>query len=415
MVGLGEAYLPAFVLAAGLGDLAAGLIATLPMLAGAVFQLVTPAAVARLGSYRRWVVVCASVQAASFLPLVIAAVIGRIGPVEVFVTAAVYWGFGMATGPAWNTWIGTLVPAPMRAQFFALRSRLCQAAVAVGLAAAGIILHYGAGRVRPMLAFGVLFALAAAARLASSRFLAAHGEPRPASEFHAGRSPFRFFRRLEGGGHRLLLYMLYLQASVQIAAPFFTPYMLGPLNLSYGHYTTLIATSFVARIVALPALGKLAQSAGPGRLLRVGGLGIIPLPALWLLSHSFSYLVMLQIASGVAWAAYELATLLAFFEGIHERERTGVLTLFNLANAVAIVSGSLVAAAIFKLLGSTPSVYPVLFMVSALARVGGIWLLRRVPAMAVPVEPVALRTLAVRPSAGAIDRPILPALSETGE
>src|SRR5215831_21338755 len=56
MVGLGEAYVPAFALALGQGATAAGLLATLPLLAGACFQLVTPVAVRWLRSYRRWVV-----------------------------------------------------------------------------------------------------------------------------------------------------------------------------------------------------------------------------------------------------------------------------------------------------------------------------------------------------------------------
>jgi cyanate permease len=67
MVGLREAYVPAFALAAGLGEVVAGLVASVPMLAGAVLQLVTPVAVRRLGSYRRWIVICARLQALSFL------------------------------------------------------------------------------------------------------------------------------------------------------------------------------------------------------------------------------------------------------------------------------------------------------------------------------------------------------------
>src|ERR1700677_4597952 len=49
MVGLGETYLPAFVLALGLGDVAAGLITTVPLAAGAVLQLVSPAGVRWFG------------------------------------------------------------------------------------------------------------------------------------------------------------------------------------------------------------------------------------------------------------------------------------------------------------------------------------------------------------------------------
>ena len=40
MVGLGETYVPAFALGAGLGEVVSGLVATVPMLAGACLQMV---------------------------------------------------------------------------------------------------------------------------------------------------------------------------------------------------------------------------------------------------------------------------------------------------------------------------------------------------------------------------------------
>ncbi|MDH5566151.1 MAG: hypothetical protein OEY15_05705, partial [Myxococcales bacterium] len=115
MVGLGESYLAAFVLAAGLGAVAAGLVTTVPLLAGSVLQLSTPAGVRLLRSHRRWVVLCAVLQAASFLPLIGGALLGRVSYATVFLAAAAYWGFGMGTGPAWNTWVGAIVPPNMRA------------------------------------------------------------------------------------------------------------------------------------------------------------------------------------------------------------------------------------------------------------------------------------------------------------
>lgn len=66
MLGLGESFLPAFVLALGLGQVFSGLIATLPMLAGALLQLVTPLGVRSMGSYRSWIVLSASIQTLTF-------------------------------------------------------------------------------------------------------------------------------------------------------------------------------------------------------------------------------------------------------------------------------------------------------------------------------------------------------------
>ena len=63
MIGLGESYVSAFALAVGTGEVVAGLLSTVPLLAGAVLQLIGPRAVARVGSLRRWVMACAALQA----------------------------------------------------------------------------------------------------------------------------------------------------------------------------------------------------------------------------------------------------------------------------------------------------------------------------------------------------------------
>jgi len=65
MVGCGETYIPAFALALGLGPLATGMLASLPVLVGALVQLVTPLAVARLGTNLGWCVACTTVQSLS--------------------------------------------------------------------------------------------------------------------------------------------------------------------------------------------------------------------------------------------------------------------------------------------------------------------------------------------------------------
>ena len=114
MVGIGETYFPAFVLALGMGEIAAGLIASVPLLVGAILQLISPAAVVWLGSNRRWVITCVALQAASFVPLVAAAVWGHMPAVGVFAAVSIYWGGGLGAGPAWNTWMETVVPFRVR-------------------------------------------------------------------------------------------------------------------------------------------------------------------------------------------------------------------------------------------------------------------------------------------------------------
>ena len=79
------------------------------------------------------------------------------------------------------------------------------------------------------------------------------------------------------------------------------------------------------------------------------------------------------------WAAYELATLLLFFETIPAEKRVGVLTAFNLANAAAIVLGSTIGGALWLCFAASRAAYLALFVLSALARAGALLLLVRAP------------------------------------
>jgi MFS family permease len=412
MVGMGESYLAAFVLAAGLGAVAAGLVATVPMVAGAVLQLVSPFAVRRLRSHRRWVVACALLQAASFAPLLWQAWRGEASLALVYLAAAAYWGFGFATGPAWNTWVGSLIPPSERARFFARRSRWCQAAVLSGLLGAGALLEWGDAGSERLGLFGVLFAAAGLARLVSAGYLARQSEPAPLPDDHRHVSFADFGRRFRGDragdDARLLAYLLAMQVGVHVAAPFFTPYMLEHLALSWTGFTALTGAVFAARIAALPLLGRFAHRHGARRLMWAGALGITPLPVLWLASDAFLALLAIQVAAGVAWGALELAILLSFFEHIPASERTGVLTIYNLANAIAIALGAAAGSVVFAGLGGGPTGYAALFAVSTAGRAGALLLLRGVRDVAVPEAPLELRTVAVRPNAGALQRPILP-------
>jgi MFS family permease len=413
MVGLGETYLPLFVLTVGLGEVMSGLVASVPVLLGGIMQMISPRAVAALGSHKRWVLCCAALQAASFVPLIVAAVIGTIPAWGALTVAAVYWAGLQGTGPAWNVWIETLIPRTVRAHFFARRTRLQQAMVLAGFLGGGFALQAGKRHDRALLVFAMLFTIACVCRIASLYFLASQSEPHP---LPPGRRRVPIFEQLQryrfSNGGRLLLYIVTVQFGVWITGPYFAPYMKRKLEFSYVDYSVLIAFSFVSKILALPMCGRLAKRWGARRLLTWGGIGIVPLAVMWNVSDSYVWLCGTQVLAGLCWAAYELAFFLLFFESIPAEERVSVLTFFNLLNSAALAAGSLLGGAILHFAEEARWGYELLFAISSAWRGLALLVLWRVPQFDVVADTVGMQIREVSATGEAMDGPILSSLPD---
>jgi hypothetical protein len=296
-----------------------------------------------------------------------------------FLAAALYWGTGLATGPAWNAWMEDLVPGRVRARFLARRSRFYHLGMMGGFLFGGVALQTGTATGQLALAFAALFVVAAASRFASAGFLARQGEGTARAPDRSLTASAPVDAETKRSFARLLTYLLAIQAAVYTSGPYFTPYMLSELQFSYLQYAILVALGFLGKASLLPLWGKLAHRTGARRLLWIGGWGIVPVSGAWLLSNQMGYLVGLQLISGCLWAAYELALLLVFFEMVPKPQRLRWLTIYNLGNSAAMVGGSLLGAALLKWLDTTREAYLLVFALSSVARGVSLLLLRRVP------------------------------------
>jgi len=380
MLGTGEQVLPAFVLALGMGELASGLIATVPLLIGALLQLLTPRGVNYVRSHRRWVYRMSYLQAAVFLPLILGAYLGSMPLLAVFGLASAYYAFNFTVGPPWNVWMEQLIPVSIRARFFARRTRFTQGALLLGFVLAGSILQWSDTIGRPVWIFAVLFGIAFVARMISASYLANQSEPATLK----GRItvlPWRtvWANALTGRPGRLLVYLWLVQGAAQVSGPFFTPYMLEQLDFAYGTYVAALAVSFAAKAISAPLWGRVAHRYGARTLLIVGGIAVIPMSALWLLTTNAYGLFLIQVFAGIGWAAYELGFFLMFFENIRPQERMGVLSVYNLGFAAATVVGSLIGGACLIIGGRNPAAYLTLFALSSILRLGALPFAFRIP------------------------------------
>lgn len=447
MVGIGETYIVPFALAVGAGKTAGGLAATLPMLAGATLQLLSPTLVRRLGSHRLWVAGCVFLQAISLLLLPLAiwlAPESRNSNVSgfpasvcwIYLAATLYWFAGLSGGPAWNTWIETIIPRKLRTKFFACRSRTGQAFTLLGFAAGGLALHWAKGNDLLLPAFCSILLTAAAARFCSGVALLWQSEPQR-GRINDRRVPVgQLFAASAKNGGTLVWYLLAMQMAVQISGPYFNPYLIRDQGISYFDYMLMIGLGFVGKVLATPFWGRVAEQAGAKRLLWIGGIAIIPVASFWVIADWFSawqwtmpftlpgsterwvvsgeflYLCLVQVVSGVTWAAYELAMLLMFFEAIPRQDRTSMLTFYNWGNAAAMVVGSFVGAAVLSLMNESHAAFLTLFGLSSVARLMTVGLLFWAPDLRLRGVPPVVEPLGTGPTRALLDQPVLVTLPD---
>lgn len=416
MVGLGETYFPAFALFLGASAVEAGLLTTLPLLAGALFQLVTPYGAGVIGN-KRWVVASALLQALSFVPVLLTLALPGLGYGWLLAWVCAYWALALGINPAWNVWMGRLVPPQVRSTFFSRRNVPIQAALFLSVLGGGCVLHLAtASSAGAAAGFAGIFVLAGISRLVSTGFLTRQIEPPSAAPPEPVRTP-TLLRRIAGEPvGRVVLLIVTLNASVFVAAPYFTPYMLDHLGLSYAEFTLLNGAVVVARLLSSSYWGRTARSFGNRRTFQVAALLIVPLAALWAVSTNFWYLVLLQMLAGFAWTGFELMIVLSFLDTTGEQTRARVLSIYNLLNGIGIVVGSLVGGLLLETFGDNG--FFAIFLTSSLLRALAVLVFASGAGVRHPVEhdfeKVLLRVISFRPGQGPSFRPVVFASRQRG-
>jgi hypothetical protein len=414
MAGVAEVYLPAFGLALGMSPVPAGLLASVPLLAGGALQLLAPRAIQRARSLRGWVAVCSTVQALAFIPLLVLALTGKAATGVLFASASVYWAAGMAAAAGWTPWMARVVPARIRSRFFGRRQGVVQGSMLVGLIGAGVALQALAGTGHVLDVYACMFCVACVARLCSAIALARQG--RGVELVPRRRMRFRHLPPKLRGNPRaqLLAYLIAALAAAAIGGPFITPYLLHHHHLRYAEYCVFTTTIIIVKIVASPYVGRLLQRHGVRSVLTVSAVAIAPIPLGWLVSDAFGWFVVMQIYSGLAWAGLELGMLMALFDADDDAERTTMQVAFSALQSVGNAGGSLIGGAILGGAGADHHAYMVMFVWSSIARFAAAMMivrwLRRVPGLLarLPIRVVVgAWTLAIRPWGETIVRPIV--------
>ena len=380
MLGLTQNYMTPYALTMKATAQQIGLLTSLPNFTMAAAQFAAPALSERMGGRKGFILPMVLMHALTWLPILLIPYL--------FHTHQVWWliafmtlstAFDSAQNPAWGSMMADLVPTQMRGRFFGLRNRITAfVSMAFSYVAAGI-LQLLTGNTN--LAFTIIFVGAMASRLISFYFLSQMHEPlSPATEKANHDGMLKIARGLFSSDIGMFIMLCALMNfTTTIAGPFFSPYMLVDLNLSYIVYTSLNAAAGLATVGFMTWWGKRIDRAGSIKVLKITSLFVPFVPIGWALTHSLWWLVIMQIFSGFAWAGFQLASGVFIFDGTPARNRTRYIAVYNCLVFLGVSMGSLTGGVLTPLLPPfMGSQFLSVFMVSGVARLAvALFFLRR--------------------------------------
>ncbi|QDU83401.1 Major Facilitator Superfamily protein [Planctomycetes bacterium Pla163] len=371
MVGLGETYIIADAVRLGASTLMLGLLVSLPLFVGSLGPFLCLRLLARVTKRRRRIVVAANVlQALNLVALAAVELAGAGTPTLLLAAYALHQLLGQAAGTAWTSWFGDLIPAEVRGSYVARRNRVVYGAIGVGILVGGLLLQWlepadsiasGTGGI----GFALLFALAGIARGISALLSARTPEP-PFAGMSTGPRVRRFLFTERGTrARRLILLVFAIQFTVYLSSPFYTPFMLEDLQLSYVEFTVASLMVMGVKVGILPSIGRAIDQFGPRSTfcMTLILLALVPLP--WVFATGFWVIFAAQCFSGLAWGGYEVSLFGLLVGSSYRGTRAQVSAVQQLANGSAQLLGAMAGAGIVALASGD---LRVIFAVSCAAR-----------------------------------------------
>jgi MFS family permease len=130
----------------------------------------------------------------------------------------------------------------------------------------------------------------------------------------------------------------------------------------------ITSVAYFGRVFAFKILQKKAKSRHINKLLILSTIGVTTSPLLWSLTQNYWLIMGIEFLSGCYWAAFELSTILLYYQKIDDRERTSIITYITFLNTTGMVIGSMLGAWFMKSLPEGQNHYLILFAVSTVLR-----------------------------------------------
>ncbi|MCS6295547.1 MAG: MFS transporter [Nitrospira sp.] len=341
--GSGEQYFSAFALLLHASPFQIGILSALPQLVGVVAQLISVKLLQYLHVPGQLLIAGGWAQALCWLPILsLPLFLPEYGPWLFIGCAVLYFAFGHATTPIWNSLLVDVVEQDSRGAYFARRARTTALTSFLALGIAGAVLTLGQKWGINWIGFLIIFLVAAAARVGATRCQTKVSTLVPVHRIDAPHGFRHFLTKTATRDYRcFLLFCGLMHFAVLLSGPFFVIYLLRDLHWSYLQYAGWMASSISAQFLTLGPWGHIGDRYGNKTLLALTASAVPLLPMGYLLSEQYLFLLILNFFGGVIWAGLSLGLQNYVFDSLRPEERTRGVALANAMNAVGWGLGAL--------------------------------------------------------------------------
>jgi MFS family permease len=342
----GGIFLVAFALQLGASNTVIGLLAAIPPLAE-LLQIPSVYIIDRVRN-RRLVVVAASVISRLFwIPIILIPFLlsPEQGVLALILAIGLYASFSAVSHCGWNSWIRDLIPQDRLGTFFSRRMTLSTGlALIISLAAGFFIDYWGASFPDSATeGYSILFFLGLLGGVVGIFFLARTPEPRmapPVEEEDLLSVILKPFR--DANFKNLIVFLGSWNFAVNLAAPFFTVYMLQLLGLDLSLVIIFGIISQIMNIIFFRSWGRVADRfsnksvlavSGPLFMISIFAWTFTTLPDIYILTYPL--LILIHIVMGISLAGVSLASGNISLKMAPQGQATSYLAASTFVNSLA--------------------------------------------------------------------------------
>ncbi|MBI4431048.1 MAG: MFS transporter [Candidatus Omnitrophica bacterium] len=318
-----------------------GFLVAFPHFLASAIQLFAVRLVNLLGSRLRFLVHGALLQGLLFIPIALLPLVPFSHRIELFIFLVVLFRMsGNLIGTVWGSLTSDYLSPEERGKYFGWRAGVTGIAGIFGTVFGGILL-YVLKPVSESLSFLVLFSITGAMRLISARLMSKMQDIPLKGHREDDFTFIQFLRRFrESNFVKFVFFVSSVTFATNLAAPFFSVYMLRDLKQSYLLYMLVHLAAVTSSLIAFPVWGRHADVVGNVKVLRITGLIIPIIPLLWLFSTHFAFLICVEFIAGFAWGGFNLCSVNFIYDAVSPEKRVRCLSYFNLINGLAIFLGA---------------------------------------------------------------------------